>query len=196
MPTKWLSFKTFRALGKCRKTGIYGACIRPQGTLQNLSHKILFNDITLQNDLSFLEVWERFLWSFTQRWIRSKCNFMKRDENELVAKYSSYRAKLSTNISYKMAWNIWGWSKISDPARVEIIAKWVVLERVFIRPWSTGNHFLCKQMFEKFLQMKMKDFFANYRNFCNKKTFYVIPRATDGTTDMINRFLFLSFWIL
>ena len=36
---KMVGFKTFRALGKCRKTGIYGACIRPQGTLQNLSHK-------------------------------------------------------------------------------------------------------------------------------------------------------------
>ena len=54
-----VGFKTFRALGKCRKTGIYGACIRPQGTLQNLSHKKLFNDITLQNDLSFLGVWKR-----------------------------------------------------------------------------------------------------------------------------------------
>ena len=149
----------------------------------------------------YLEIWLKFSWGFyedffTQRWIRSKCNFMKRDENELVAKYSSYRAKLSTNISYKIAQNIWGWSKVSDPARVKIIAKWVVLERVFIRPWSTGNHFLCKQMFEKILQIKRKDFFANYRNFCNKKTFYVIPRATDGTTDMINIFLFLSFWIL
>ena len=56
---KMVGFKTFRALGKCRKTGIYGACIRPQGTLQNLSHKKLFNDITLQNDLSFLGVWKR-----------------------------------------------------------------------------------------------------------------------------------------
>ena len=95
-----VGFKTFRALGKCRKTGIYGACIRPQGRLQNLSHKKNFNDITLQNDLSFLEVWERvFMNIFTQSRIRSKCNFMKRDENELVAKYSPYRAKLSTNIT-------------------------------------------------------------------------------------------------
>ena len=97
---KMVGFKTFRALGKCRKTGIYGACIRPQGRLQNLSHKKIVNDITLQNDLSFIEVWERvFMNIFTQSRIRSKCNFMKRDENELVTKYSPYCAKLSTNIT-------------------------------------------------------------------------------------------------
>ena len=60
----------------------------------------LFNDIVLQNDWVFLRFEKKFLWRFfTQRWIRSKCNFMKRDENELVTKYSPYCAKLSTNIT-------------------------------------------------------------------------------------------------
>ena len=39
----------------------------------------------------------------------------------------------------------------------------------FHKPWSTGNHFLCKQMFEKFLQMKRKDFLQIIVIFATKK---------------------------
>ena len=64
-----------------------------------------------------------------------------------------------------------GLIRISHSGRVKIIEKWLVLKRVFIRPRSTGNHFMCKQMFKKYHPMKRKDFFANCHNFCNKKSF-------------------------
>ena len=101
MPTKWLVSKPLEPWANVERQGYTAPASVRKERCKIYRTKNFSMILPCKMTWVFLGFEKEFLWRFffSQRWIRSKCNFMKRDENELVAKYSPYRAKLSTNIT-------------------------------------------------------------------------------------------------